>query len=1217
MSGNYLDQLVELGLAILNEDSYFISWEDVYTIISDPEHAFSFATLGLPEGIELSPILQSSGTLDADFSVQITGWQTRQGVRLNNVGKILGGMITINGNNALIDYPAWQVIEAVRQFCMLAKTERTKEINYQHWGRIRRLAVAACSNLSSFLRKSIVLTPDTLRLDLESYQYQGSSTHRVSPTFEGAPEQWLSVFDRNPIVHDYYKLDGEDGGSIYVAVTPPAAKILREIKRMPQRIAMDERARTFIRNPYAVLGEDIAEVLSAEAHENELQRSGFATYRFEVRPKLDNQGNIQLAELLLKATGRGVIPQEENLVVRFPDELEKLITTIRKHQEGGFNAWLWDGYEIELSNDISAELEKLDRLLDRWLNPALSVTYESIFDFSQYSQRVLDIANRKPYYSPFVLKKDNESPWIPSNTLIVVAPSESDPANINELKGNQLVFEGPEDLLLFDQVVKEAKQAGQTQIQYGNLRQPISMVEAEESIVLAKGALEAVAQHKKPGNIKPTQRSSFVIIRNFEDNEYIEGGDLGKGPASMSFDKNNDDGLEIPRSIRGELKQHQRIGVAWLQHLFQFAPRHCTGCVMADDMGLGKTLQLLAFIAKHLENKNALPVLVVAPVSLLENWQLEMRKFFDSDFARVLTLYGKVLSEKKVPKVQIDKRLAEEKGLANFLIDGWKGNANIILTTYETLRDLSISLGRETWGIMVCDEAQKIKTPGTLVTDAAKAQKAHFKIACTGTPVENSLVDLWCLLDFAQPGLLGPLNTFGLKYRRPIEIERSGDPEHAKTLLELRSLVEPYILRRTKADIAKDLPTKFDDRHDEIRNLNRIRSSDQQLQLYNLVIQEYKQLLEKMKSEGNRQNPILMMLHRLRSVCADPRPFGLQPDLSLSVEQYRRQSPKFDWLIERLDEIHRKNEKVLVFTEFIELQRLLQHYIGQRYQLGHRQPRIINGSVKSTDQAVESRQKFVDEFQGSSGFNILILSPIAAGVGLNIQAANHVIHYTRTWNPAKEDQATDRAYRIGSTKDVYVYYPTIYSDDFLTFEDKLDQLLRRKRDLAADILNGTPEISIQEFNDVFGEEISGDSFVNEQYVTVEHLPRIIGHSFESFCREIWKRQGYNVLQTPSSGDGGIDLIAYRNQEGLLIQCKSSATSKSLGWEAIKDVVAGAPAYEKQFSEVKFRKVAVTNQHFNSKAIEQASHNNVHLIDNQQISEWIRQYPIELSCLVSQ
>jgi SNF2 family DNA or RNA helicase len=212
--------------------------------------------------------------------------------------------------------------------------------------------------------------------------------------------------------------------------------------------------------------------------------------------------------------------------------------------------------------------------------------------------------------------------------------------------------------------------------------------------------------------------------------------------------------MERPTKLRqqGALRQHQVSSVARLQHLFRASPTHCRGVLLADEMGLGKTLQVLTFIAWALEHDQALPpALIVAPVSLLENWQEEIARFFEPDAMAVLTAYGDRLSQLRVPRASIDADLQKE-GLVRFLRPDWRGRANVVLTTYETLRDLEFSFAQLAWSILACDEAQKIKNPNAMVTRAAKKMNVRFRVACTGTPMENSIADHWCLFDFIQPG---------------------------------------------------------------------------------------------------------------------------------------------------------------------------------------------------------------------------------------------------------------------------------------------------------------------------------------------------------------------------------------------------------------------------------------------------------------------------------
>jgi HJR/Mrr/RecB family endonuclease len=1208
----YLEQLAEIGVVAFLEGRYFLSWEAFYELADDAEHIDSLSLLDLPKWSEASPILVSNGALiDSSFQINLDGWREPMGGRLRSVVRWLyGGVLEVDGQKKLLRKPSWALVDAVMQFASLLNEQRTTEINYQRWGLIRRLAIAANANLDNFLTKTIVLTPDTLNLELERLENQAI---RIAPQFQDAPANWLERFDRLASIPDYYNISLPEGGQMHIAITDPVKKVLREIKRMPGRIARGKRAQAFIRNPYAVLGEEVKAVIPPESYEASLRHADIVFYTFEIAAKKDGKGNILSVSLELEATRSGAIPAYERYTFDSPNTLSRLIDEIQRQLQDGYPCFNWQGYEVELRGDAEDKLRRLHEWYERWLHPIPAITYEDIYEFPDYAQRVIEISERNPYYSPFIIKKEPNEPWLPANTLIGIG-SASDNTPL-------IAFE-PEQLEQFADAVTQAKAEGKETIEYPGLSQPMPIQEAEVMIPLIQGVINATRSGTQLPAMERTTfrqaRKGLNIITNIESGDYTEGRLDDKRTQRLAFDKSRADGLMIPSALRAELKTHQTIGIAWLQHLWRNSPKFCSGCLMADDMGLGKTLQLLTFIAWYLEKPNALPVLIVAPVSLLENWQNEIKKFFAPGFFRVLTLYGKTLAEKKVSQSAIDQRLLDE-GLTRFLVDDWLDNANLVLTTFETLRDLSISLGQQDWGIMVCDEAQKIKTPGALVTDAAKAQKVEFKIACTGTPVENSLTDLWCLFDFIQPGLLGPLNRFGLNYRRPIE-NASGDDEQKAALDSLRQLINPQLLRRTKREVAKDLPIKFDDGHEHIREINRIPLNDYQRRLYQEAITDYQRLKGAAANSAQRTNPILTVLHRLRAICADPRPNGLQPDLGLSVIAYRKQSPKFNWLIERLDEIQRKREKVLIFTEYLDLQRALQHYLRLNYKLGPVWPRIINGSVKSGSEATESRQKFIDEFQAYNGFNILILSPKAAGFGLNIQAANHVIHYTRPWNPAVEDQATDRAYRIGQTRDVYVYYPTVCTNenDFVTvtFEAKLDALLREKRALAGDMLNGVPTVTQDELTSlVLGEDQPEDGSKNAVQIKEEHLSRIIGVPFEKLCRELWIRQGYRCLTTQPTRDGGVDIVAIKGNHGLLIQCKSSGNEKGLGWNAINEVVGGAAAYEQQFPQVKFNKVAVTNQVFNDNAIRLAELNVVTLIDRSVLSEWLAQCQLTFEVLV--
>ncbi len=476
-----------------------------------------------------------------------------------------------------------------------------------------------------------------------------------------------------------------------------------------------------------------------------------------------------------------------------------------------------------------------------------------------------------------------------------------------------------------------------------------------------------------------------------------------------------------------------------------------------------------------------------------------------------------------------------------------------------------------------------------------KKQKVQFKIACTGTPVENTLSDLWCLFDFIQPGFLGALDAFSKSYRRPIESKTN---EQLEAVSKLREIIAPQLLRRTKQDIASDLPKKIIVNNNEQTNRLEIQLSDYQRQLYI-------DGLNKLRNAGSendarkRARLSFEILHFIKAVCAEPYCLPrtrFSPDND-GLNIHIINSPKIGWLIETLSSIKIKSEKVILFTELREVQNSLCHFLKEKFDL---KPYVINGDTKS-------RQSLIDRFQAQDGFGVIVLSPLAAGFGLNIVKANHVIHFTRTWNPAKEAQATDRAYRIGAKKDVYVYCPTVVAHDFITFEAKLDDLMRKKMSLADDMLNGTGvDISM---TDLTPEGPDGLG-VADKALVINDIDHMDGETFEVVCKLLWSKMGYITKVTAKAGDGGVDVVALKNPNGALIQCKSSGiNSNQLGWDAIKEVTGGAAKYQMIHPSVKFSKVAITNQYFNTSAIEQAKLNHVRTIQREELIDMIEEHQI--------
>ena len=306
-----------------------------------------------------------------------------------------------------------------------------------------------------------------------------------------------------------------------------------------------------------------------------------------------------------------------------------------------------------------------------------------------------------------------------------------------------------------------------------------------------------------------------------------------------------------------------------------------------------------------------------------------------------------------------------------------------------------------------------------------------------------------------------------------------------------------------------------------------------------------------------------------------------------------------------MESIRGKAEKAIVFCEFRHLQRTLQRAIHERFSFT---PDVMNGDTSATAENSNNRQKRIRALQEQPGFGVIVPSPLAVGFGVNIQAANHVVHFTRTWNPAEENQATDRAYRIEQTKDVSVYYPVVVADDFTTFDAKLDILLTWKRGLSTDMLNGTGDLKAADFGDLGSP--GGRSAFGEETLSAEDLESLDPAAFAALCAILWSKLGYGItIKTPKSG-GGIDVVAIAGNEGVLIQCKSpSVDGRALGWEAVKDVLAGSAAYKARYPGVRFSLAANTNCRFDETARVQAQLNHVELHDLDDLAKQLAENPV--------
>lgn len=621
-----------------------------------------------------------------------------------------------------------------------------------------------------------------------------------------------------------------------------------------------------------------------------------------------------------------------------------------------------------------------------------------LFDLSEiYSDRVIEIGIYKPKFYPFI------SPY--RSTWIAGAEIETPENGTTKIE-----IETEEELAELEELLGEAEEKGMDVFPFAD-----TMISVDDARFLAEMAHEQLLHPSKPINTRRNGREVLIIEENAEELGFEQERPELQNEGRYTLYQND----YLQEDF--QLKPHQREGIAWLQHLYM---HHAGGCLLADDMGLGKTLQVLYFIDWHSRNNPGhKPYLIVAPVSLMENWENEYERFFCEPRLKMNRMVSSL-----VPR-QFNQRVID----AMQMMD-------ILLTSYETLRNGQLNFCAVDYDIVVLDEAQKIKTPGTLVTNAAKALKSTFKVAMTGTPVENTLMDLWCIMDFCVPGLLGNAKSFAANYQTPL---RNPDTDLEGIGNEIHDTLGLHFLRRVKSDVTKDLPSKFEVK--ESRDMPAI-----QEQTYQHVINEY--------LSGIQEN-MLVTINQIREVSEHPYLYDdtlHDRDLLDVIES----SARLQLTSVFLEQIWQKNEKVIIFSERKEIQRLLQRLVWERYGIV---AKIVNGDTLSggkTDNR-HSRQACIDYFQRQNGFNVIIMSPLAAGMGLNVTAANHVIHYSRHWNPAKEEQATDRAYRIGQTKDVYVYYPMAVSPHFQAFDVTLDELLARKSHLATSTIYPTEQAEIK------------------------------------------------------------------------------------------------------------------------------------------------------------
>jgi hypothetical protein len=565
----------------------------------------------------------------------------------------------------------------------------------------------------------------------------------------------------------------------------------------------------------------------------------------------------------------------------------------------------------------------------------------------------------------------------------------------------------------------------------------------------------------------------------------------------------------------------------------------------------------------------------VAPTGLLANWEKEHDNHLHAPgLGEICRAYGRHLKILKTSSTRDVDRGAPSLDHRRIQHASW------VLTTYETLRDHHLSFASIPFACAVFDEMQKIKSPSSLLTRAAKTLNANFTLGLTGTPIENQLADLWCIMDIINPGCLGDLKNFSAKYP-PDDLEAL--KQLHRTLLLAESESPAPMLRRMKADELDGLPQK------KIHIRNR-QMPEEQARIYANIVTRAKE---------PTSGPMLETLHLLRGVSLHPiwPPAGEIKDQKSFIDQSARLTETF--LI--LDEIAAKKEKVLIFLESLDLQEHLALMIKSRYNL-KRRPMQINGEVSG-----EKRQALVDLFQAQGGtFDAMILSPRAGGVGLTLTSANHVIHLSRWWNPAVEDQCTDRVYRIGQDRMVHVYYPMalhpLYGES--SFDALLNALLIRKRDLSQRML--LPPVNAKQDQNWFAENLGRKIPQNViPLIEIEDIDVMEPTAFERWVLGRCISFGWEASRTPTSYDGGADGVLLHRASGAraIVQCKhTQGDNNACGPEAVDDLLRARANYVGQA-----RLFVLTNAgRFSRSTLERAEKHGIELIGRKELPYWPRQ-----------
>lgn len=683
---------------------------------------------------------------------------------------------------------------------------------------------------------------------------------------------------------------------------------------------------------------------------------------------------------------------------RIEDELFRLKVHI-KNRKTGESVLVDDLYtKDEIFGANSADIS---RIVEKQLNYAIRYMPELEDLFEDESKLALDLNLNEVYkiitQTAYYLQKAQIEVILPKELVNIVIPRASINAKVKESRSKDLadIFNNTSSSkIALDDILEFSYE-----IAIGNekisLEEFNKLVEGSNGLIKYKNKYVLIDKEESKkifeqiakANLKSLSRMELIhASMSGQLDQYDFDYDSAFAKIIQDFTKPVD--VTPPKDLKGELRPYQMTGLKWLWTNISKG----FGVCMADDMGLGKTIQVISLILKMKEEGNLTkPVLVICPTTLMGNWMKELQMFAPSLDAVVY--HG---SER-----QLDIK------------------HDVILTTYAIMRIDVEELKKQNWGMVIVDEAQNIKNPDTAQTLAIKMLKSDVKVAMTGTPVENRLTELWSIFDFINQGYLGSLRDFQKSYAIPIE--RFKENSRAS---KLKMSISPFVLRRLKTDkhVITDLPEKM-----VINDYCYLSKS--QAVLYEKTLNE---MMEKISGFTgiNRRGNIFKLITALKQICNHPYQFLKGGEISKEL------SGKMDKCISTVQSILDNNEKTLIFTQYKEMGDILCKVIAEECNT---EPLFFHGSL-----TVPQREDLIERFQNEDEAKIMILSLKAGGTGLNLTSATNVIHYDLWWNPAVEDQATDRTYRIGQDKNVMVHRMITLG----TFEEKIDEMLKSKKELA-------------------------------------------------------------------------------------------------------------------------------------------------------------------------